>query len=89
MDFEKFENQASFIYLDFVSLSNDGIQDAFEEILTAIRAVSAKIIDSFSALAMSFKDIIESRITIQVFLGKNQRLKKNSTNWFFSLKKTN
>ncbi|CAN5863984.1 circadian clock protein KaiC [soil metagenome] len=75
MDFEKFENQASFIYLDFISLSNDGIQDAFEEILTAIKSVSAKriVLDSFSALAMSFKDRIESRITMQVFLGKIMR----------------
>ena len=75
MDFEKFENQASFIYLDFISLSNDGIQDAFEEILTAIKSISAKriVLDSFSALAMSFKDKIESRITIQVFLGKIMR----------------
>ncbi len=75
MDFEKFENQGSFIYLDFISLSNDGIQDAFEEILTAIRSVSAKriVLDSFSALAVSFKDRIESRITIQVLLGKIMR----------------
>jgi len=75
MDFEKFENQGSFIYLDFVSLTNDGIQDAFEEILTAIRAINAKriVLDSFSALSMSFKDRIESRITIQVFLGKIMR----------------
>lgn len=75
MDFQIFENQNKFIYLDFVSLSNDGIQDAFEEILSAIREVDAKriVLDSFSALAMSFKDKIESRITIQVFLGKIMR----------------
>jgi circadian clock protein KaiC len=75
MDFQKFENEQQFIYLDFVSLSNDGIQDAFEEILTAIRAVNAKriVLDSFSALAMSFKDGIESRITIHVFLNKIMR----------------
>jgi len=75
MDFEKFENQGSFTYLDFVSLTNDGIQDAFEEILAAIRAINAKriVLDSFSALSMSFKDSIESRITIQVFLGKIMR----------------
>lgn len=72
MDFEKFENQARFIYLDFVSLSNDGMQDAFEEVLSAIRSINAKriVLDSFSALSFSFKDNIESRITIQVFLGK-------------------
>lgn len=75
MDFQKFENEQRFIYLDLISLSNDGIQDVFEEILTAIRAVNAKriVLDSFSALATSFKDRIESRITIQVFLGKIMR----------------
>ena len=75
MDFQKFEDQAGFIYLDLVSLANEGIQDAFEEILSSIRTVNAKrvVLDSFSALAMSFKDRIESRITIQVFLGKIMR----------------
>lgn len=75
MDFEKFENQTKFIYLDFVSLSNEGIQDAFEEILSAIREVDAKrvVLDSFSALAMSFKDRVESRIAVQVFLGRIMR----------------
>ena len=69
MDFQKFEDQASFSYLDFVSLANDGIQDAFEEILAAIRSINAKriVLDSFSALSMSFTNRIESRITVQVF----------------------
>jgi circadian clock protein KaiC len=75
MDFQKFEDQASFSYLDFVSLANDGIQDAFEEILAAIRSINAKriVLDSFSALSMSFTNRIESRITVQVFLGKIMR----------------
>jgi circadian clock protein KaiC len=75
MDFEKFEHQTRFIYLDLVSLSHDGIQDAFEEILSAIREVDAKrvVLDSFSALSMSFKDRVESRITVQIFLGKIMR----------------
>ena len=78
MDFEKFENQSRFTYLDFVSLSNDGIQDALEEILSAIRKIGAKrvVLDSFSALALSFKDKVESRITIQVFLGKIMRAER-------------
>ena len=75
MDFQKFEDQDGFIYLDFVSLANDGIQDAFEEILAAIRSINAKriVLDSFSALSMSFTNRIESRITVQVFLGKIMR----------------
>ena len=75
MDFQRFEDQDGFIYLDFVSLANDGIQDAFEEILAAIRSINAKriVLDSFSALSMSFTNRIESRITVQVFLGKIMR----------------
>ena len=32
MDFEKYERQNKFMFLDFVSMKSDGIEDAFEEI---------------------------------------------------------
>jgi circadian clock protein KaiC len=72
MDFEKFEKQKRFVFLDFISFVNDGIQDVFEEILSAIRIVNAKrvVLDSFSALSLSFKDRAEARTSIHVFLGK-------------------
>ncbi len=75
MNFEKYEKQQKFIFLDFVSIKNDGIQDAFEEILAAIRTINAKrvVIDSFTALSLSFKDRAEARIALHVFLGKIMR----------------
>ena len=75
MDFEKFEKQMKFMFLDFITFVNDGIQDVFEEILSAIRIVNAKriVLDSFTALSMSYKDRTEARIAIHVFLGKIMR----------------
>lgn len=40
MDFDKFERQGKFTYLDFTSLTKDGIQDILEEILATIRTTS-------------------------------------------------
>jgi circadian clock protein KaiC len=75
MDFEEFEKQYKFMFLDFISLTNEGIQDAFEEILSAIKTVKAKriVLDSFSALSLSFRDYAEARTAIHVFLGKIMR----------------
>jgi circadian clock protein KaiC len=75
MDFEKYEKQRKFMFLDFISFVNDGIQDVFEEILSAIRIVNAKrvVLDSFTAMSVSFKDRTEARIAIHVFLGKIMR----------------
>ncbi len=72
MDFEKYERQNKFMFLDFVSLKSDGIEDAFEEILAAIRITKAKriVLDSFSALSLAFKELVESRIVIHMFIGK-------------------
>ncbi len=75
MDFENYETQNRFKFLDFVSLTKDGIQDALEEILSAIRITKAKrvVLDSFTALSLALSDKIESRIAIHVFLGKLMR----------------
>ena len=75
MNFEKFEKQNKFMFLDFVSLTSDGIEDAFEEILASIRTVKAKrvVLDSFSALSLAFKEQIEARTAIHIFIGKLMR----------------
>lgn len=77
MDFEKFEEQMKFMFLDFISLTYDGIEDAFEEILSAVKTVKAKrmVLDSFTALSLSFNDCTEARTVIHVFLGKIMRAK--------------
>ena len=72
MDFYKFERQAKFAFLDFASLTKDGIQDALEEILATIRTINPKrlVLDSFSALSLAFEHQSEARTTIHVLLGK-------------------
>ncbi len=69
MDFEKFEKQKRFVFLDFISFVNDGIQDVFEEILSAIRIVNAKrvVLDSFTAMSMSFKNRMELELQFMCF----------------------
>ncbi len=75
MDFDKFERQGKFAFLDFASLTKDGIQDALEEILATIRITNPKrvVLDSFSAISLAFEHQSEARITIHVLLGKIMR----------------
>ena len=50
-----------------------GYRDVFEEILSAIRIVDAKrvVLDSFTALSMSFKDRnVALELQFMYFLGK-------------------
>jgi circadian clock protein KaiC len=72
MDFERFEKQEKFKFLDFVSITGEGIQDVFEEILASVKAINAKrvVLDSFSALSYAFENHAEARISIHVLLGK-------------------
>lgn len=72
MNFEPFEKQNKFMFLDFVSLTYDGIEDALEEILSAIRTIKAKrvVLDSLSALSLAFKEKVELRTAIHIFIGK-------------------
>ena len=72
MDFDKFERQTKFAFLDFASLTKDGIQDALQEILATIRTINPKrvILDSFSAISLAFEHQSEARTTIHVLSGK-------------------
>ncbi len=78
MDFENFERQKKFVFLDFVSISNDAIEDTLEEIFEAIRIINAKrvVFDSFSALSEAFKESLVARNTIHVFIGKLMKIQK-------------
>ena len=75
MDFEKFERQGKFAFLDFTSLTKDGIRDTLEEILATIITTNTKrlVLDSFSALSLAFEHQTEARNAIQVLLGKIMR----------------
>ena len=75
MDFDKFEGQGKFTFLDFASLTKDGIQDTLEEILATIRTTNTKrlVLDSFSAISLAFEHQSEARNAIHVLLGKIMR----------------
>lgn len=72
MDFEKFERQKKFIFLEFISFTSDGIEDIFTEILSTIKIIKAKrlVLDTFSALSLAFNERIASRNMIHLLLGK-------------------
>ena len=75
MRFSDFERDNKFAFLDFASITKDGISDALEEVLAVSRNIGAKrvVIDSFSAILLAFDNINEARIALHVVLGKMLR----------------
>lgn len=75
MKFSDFEKDNKFAYLDFASVTKEGISDALEEVLSVSRNIGARrvVIDSFSAVLLAFDNINEARIALHVVLGKMLR----------------
>ena len=75
LDFKVYESDGKFTFLDFASITKEGIQDALDEILAVIRETKVKrlTLDSFSAVAQAFDSSNEARIALQVILGKITR----------------
>ena len=75
MNFSDFERDNKFAYLDFTSVTKEGITDALEEVLNVSRNIGAKrvVIDSFSAILLAFENTNEARIALHVVLGKMLR----------------
>jgi circadian clock protein KaiC len=75
MKLADFERDNKFAYLDFASVTKEGIGDALEEVLAVGKSIKAKrvVIDSFSAIILAFNNINEARITLHVVLGKMLR----------------
>lgn len=75
MKLADFERDNKFAFLDFASVTKEGIGDALEEVLAVSRCIKAKriVIDSFSAIILAFDNINEARITLHVVLGKMLR----------------
>lgn len=72
MDFLSYEKNNKFVFLDFSSVTREGIGDALEQVVESCKNLGCKrlVIDSYSAIQLAFDDIIESRIALQVVLGK-------------------
>jgi circadian clock protein KaiC len=75
MNFSDFEGDNKFAYLDFASVTKEGITDALEEVLNVSRNIGARrvVIDSFSAILLAFENTNEARIALHVVLGKMLR----------------
>ena len=75
MKFANFENDNKFAFLDFASITREGITDALEEVISVSRNIGARrvVIDSFSAILLAFDNINEARIALHVVLGKMLR----------------
>lgn len=68
MDFLSYERNNKFGFLDFSSVTKEGIGDALEQVVETCKNLGCKrlVIDSYSAIQLAFDDIIESRIALQV-----------------------
>lgn len=75
MDFKDFERTNKFVFLDFASITKEGMRDALDEVLSTIREINAKrlVIDSFSAISQAYETLIDARIILQTILGKIMR----------------
>ena len=75
MNFREFQKQNKFSFLDFSAVTQQGIQDALEEVLATIKETNTQriVIDSFSAILQAFVNLNEARIALHVVLGKMLR----------------
>jgi len=71
MNFAEFERNNRFAYLDFASITKEGITDALEEVLNISSIIGAQrlVFDSFSAILLAFNSINLARIALHVVLG--------------------
>jgi KaiC/GvpD/RAD55 family RecA-like ATPase len=69
---EDFISKAMLKFLDFATVREEGISAIFESILDEVAEAKAKrlVIDSYSAMSLSFKDKIDARIVTHTVLGK-------------------
>jgi len=75
MDFEKYEQEGKFKFLDLITVTEKGVAVVLEKLLTEIDALKARrlVVDSFSALAQAFSEQIDVRIAVHTILGKMVR----------------
>lgn len=77
MNFRDFESQGKFVFLDFASITMEGMRDALEEVIATVIGTGTRrlVVDSISAISHSYdNDIIHARIILQTVLGKILRL---------------
>ena len=72
MDFEKYENDGAFTFLDLITAREEAVQTMIQTILTEVNDLNAKrlVIDPFTALMQAIHDKIDARILLHTILWK-------------------
>ncbi|TMI27034.1 hypothetical protein E6H36_04045 [Candidatus Bathyarchaeota archaeon] len=72
LDFKKLEQEGKFIFLDLMTVKSEGISAATQVIVDTVTDLNASrlVIDSFSAMAQAFPQVIEARSILHTILGK-------------------
>lgn len=75
MEFDEFEKQNKFVFLDFALINKEGMRDGLDEVLATIKEINATrlVVDSFSAISQAYETLIDARIILQTILGKIMR----------------
>jgi len=81
MDFEKYEQNGKFKFLDLVTVKDKGVESIVESILREVSSLHAKrlVLDSFTALAQAFTEGIDARIVMHTILGRTAHLGEVTT----------
>jgi len=72
LDFAKAEEEGKFLYMDLLTVKNEGIPAVTQSIVDAVIDFKASrlVIDSFSAMAQAVPQLIEARSILHTILGK-------------------
>jgi circadian clock protein KaiC len=75
MDFEKYEQEGKFKYMDLVTVKEKGVDNILERVFAEVSSLKAKrlVIDSFSALSQAFPEKIDARVALHTVFGKITR----------------
>ena len=81
MDFEKYEHEGAFRFMDFITTREEAVRTILESILDQVDEQKARrlVIDPLSALTQALPSKIEARILLHTLLGKTARQKGITT----------
>ena len=72
LDFERMEEERQFAFLDFMTVKREGVPAVVQEIVNSVLELGATrlVVDSFSAMAQAFPEVIEARSILHTVLSK-------------------
>ena len=81
MDFEKYEREGAFRFMDFITTREEGVRTILQTIIDQVDELKARrlVIDPFSALMQALSSKIDVRILLHTLIGKTARQKGVTT----------